>query len=50
MTKKEMAIEVATEMKKIREDVEIERMANVLMKGMTTSELEAALNGYKRNR
>lgn len=46
MTKKELAKAVATEMNKINSNVNIERMTKVLLKGMTTHELECAYRGY----
>lgn len=48
MTKKEIAKAIATEMNRINSNVNIERMTKVLMKNMTTSELESALRGYTR--
>ena len=50
MTKKEIAQAVATEMNKINSNIDIERITKVLMKGMTTHELEAALRGYTKTR
>lgn len=43
MTKKEMAKAVAENMKKIRTDIDVERMTKILMKGMSTHELKVIL-------
>lgn len=43
MTKKEMAIRVATRMKEIKTDINIERTTKKLMAGMTTHELEVLI-------
>lgn len=43
MTKKELAIELATKMKEVRADIDIERTAKVLANGMTTNEIKKAL-------
>lgn len=48
MTKRETAKEVAIEMSKINSNVNVTRMTEVLMKGMTAHELEKALEGYRR--
>lgn len=48
MTKRETAKEVAIEMNKINNNVNITRMIGVLMKGMTAHELEKALEGYRK--
>ena len=48
MTKKELAKELATEMNRINNNINIERMIKVLMKGMTTSEIESALRHHTR--
>ena len=48
MTKKELAIELATKMKKIRADINIERTAKVLYNGMTTHEIQKALESHYR--
>lgn len=48
MTKIEIAKKVATEMKKIRTNINIEVTARRLAKGMTTIELEKALAGFQK--
>lgn len=49
MSKKELAIELATEMKKIMKQIIIEETASRLMKGMTVREMEMALANKRRN-
>lgn len=44
MTKKELARALATEMQKIKADLDIEHTATVLMRGMTSREMKLALN------
>ena len=44
MTKKELAVEVAKRMKQVRPEVNIERTARVLEKGMTRHELLTVYN------
>ena len=48
MTKREIAKAVATEMHKVNTNVNIPRMTEVLMKGMTAHELQKALDHYTR--
>ena len=48
MTKKELAKALATEMNRINNNINIERMIKVLMKGMTTNEIESALRHHTR--
>ena len=50
MTKLEIAREVATEMKRIRPEIEVEHLARVLAKGMLKDELLKALNNKRKNR
>ena len=48
MKKIEIAREVATKMNKINENIEIEKTAIVLSKGMTFHELECALRHFSK--
>ena len=48
MTKKEIARAISEHMNKINNDVDIERMTNVLIDKMTTKELNAALRNYEK--
>ena len=43
MTKRELAIIRATQMKEERAEIDIEKTAAVLMKGMSSKELEKAI-------
>lgn len=48
MTKKEMAIRVASDMKKIRNEIDVEKLAAKLMKGMTIRELQLVIDRHER--
>ena len=47
MTKKAIAMNIAAHMNKINNNVEIKRMANVLINSMTKEELEKALRSFE---
>lgn len=48
MTKKELAQIVAEHMNKINKTVNIERTIKMLMKNMTTHELQACIRNYQK--
>ena len=48
MTKKEMAIRVASDMKKNRNEIDVEKLAEKLMKGMTIRELQLVIDRHER--
>ena len=47
MTKRELAETIAKNMKQIKENLNIERTINALLKGMTTRELEIVAKRYE---